>query len=145
MTDVSHQALLEHPLLTTAPMSSLSIFRDRSVPSEHLLTHHFHHERQFLQNRQPPCPPAYTVPRVQHTASLLGFGSEADCVSEIPEFGKRKQQHQECKASLGYMGNSRLAWVTQDGMARIETTLQLVCSMFESQLGAQLWWEMGLC
>lgn len=49
-------------------------------------------------------PPAYTVPRVQHTASLLGFGSEADCVSEIPEFGKRKQQHQECKASLGYMG-----------------------------------------
>lgn len=52
---------------------------------------------------------------------------------------------EECKASLGYMRNSRLAWVTQDGMARIDTTLQLVCSMFESQLGAQLWWEMGLC
>lgn len=37
MTDVSHQALLEHPLLTTAPTSSLSIFRDWLVPSEHLL------------------------------------------------------------------------------------------------------------
>ena len=44
------------------------------------------------------------MPIVWYAASLLGLSSEADRVSEIPEFEKWKQEDWEFKASLGYEG-----------------------------------------